>query len=144
VRWTAALATALLVALPATLAGADSFDPVTLNVTIARTARLHHKLTVRVTVTADPGVLDTRTAPLRVAVKLASECATYQYTMGTVLLNRALNPQPATGHAYRATARGTGRPASVGKKTVCVWLLESGDGRVFASDQSDTVTVKRR
>jgi hypothetical protein len=123
----------------------DSFQPVRLAISVPETARLHHPMEIKVTVTAEAGVLDVRTAPLRIQVKLASECGgTYPHTPGVVLLDRRLAPQPATGHAYRATARGHAKPSASGVKVVCAWLTEEGDGRVFASDQSLTVEVKRR
>ncbi len=132
----------LACAAPASLAAADSFSPVRLEVKIASTARRHARLPITVRVSADASVLDTRTAPLRIQVKLASECGgTYQYTTGTVLLNKRLKPQPTTGHPYSATAKGSGRPTSYGVQTVCVWLNEEGDNRTYASDQSLAVDV---
>jgi hypothetical protein len=125
-------------------AQADSQTPVRLGIRFQGTARLHRRLSVRVVVTADAGVLDTRTGPLRIEVKLARECGgVFGQTPGTVLLNRRLSPQPRTGYAYRAAAIGHGRPSQTGLLTACTWLVESGDGRVFASDQSATVRVKR-
>jgi hypothetical protein len=132
-------------ALPGSLAAADSFTPVTLSITIAPVARLHVRLKVTVAVSADAGVLDARTAPLRVQVRLASECGgAFAYTSGPVLLNEQLSPQPATGHAYSGVLRGAGgRPSAYGSQTVCAWLAEEGDGRVFASDQSLSVDVSK-
>jgi hypothetical protein len=123
---------------------ADSQTPVSLSIRLGRVARVHRPLTVRVGVKADAGVLDTRTGPLRIEVKLASECGgVFRYTPGTTLLNRRLKPQPVTGRAYDASARGSARPRQAGTQTVCVWLVEDGDGRVFASDQSTTLRVRR-
>jgi len=137
-------AAAVALAVLAAVALGDSFTPVPLGLRAPATGRLHQKLSIRVTVAADKGVLDDRTAPLRIQVKLARECGgTYRYTPGVVLLNRQLKPQPRTGQAYRASARGYGRPRQLGRQTVCMWLDEEGDGRVFASDQSHTVLVKR-
>lgn len=143
-----ALATALAAAgagaFPAATAIADSFTPVRLSIAVAPVARLHAPLRVAVRVSADPGALDDRSAPLRVMVKLAGECGgTYAYTAGVVLLDRRLSPQPSTGHAYSAVASGAGRPAAYGNQTVCAWLAEEGDDRVFASDQSLQVDVSR-
>jgi hypothetical protein len=136
------LVAAGVAALPAATAGGDSFTPVRLSIRVAPVARLHAPLRIAVSVSADPGALDDRSAPLRVRVKLASECGgTYAYTPGVVLLDRRLQPQPATGHAYTATALGAGRPSSYGMKSVCAWLEEEGDDRVFASDQSLQVNV---
>jgi hypothetical protein len=139
------LAGAIVVAaaLP-TVAGADSFDPITLSIKVAASGHLRSRLPITVGVTADPGVLDARTAPLRVLVKLAPECGgSFQYTPGVTLLNRRLSPQPATGRAYTASVTGAGTPLTRGVQTVCVWLAEEGDGRVFASDQSNQVDVLR-
>lgn len=140
VRRAATLAAFLAAALPASLAGADSFTPVRLTITVPPIARLHVPLAVTVRVSADPGALDTRSGPLRVHVKLASECGgTYQYTSGAVLLDKPLSPQPSTGRAYSAVARGAGRPLAYGVQTVCTWLDD--DNRMFESDQSVQVNV---
>jgi hypothetical protein len=126
------------------LAAADSFTPVRLDTRIAAVARLHQPLPITVTVSADAGALDDRNAPLRIEVKLAGECgAAYQYTSGVSLLDRRLSPPPQTGRAYHASFHGAGRPDAYGVQTVCEWLEEQGDNRVFASDQSLQVNVSR-
>jgi hypothetical protein len=135
--------TALVVA--GTTAVADDITPVGLATRVAGTARLHRPLTVSVGVTADPSVLDTRTAPLRVRVKLAAECGgEFADTQGTVLLDKRLSPQPAYGHAYSGTVTGTGRPRAYGVQTVCVYLEEEGDDRQFATDTTLQVDVSKR
>jgi hypothetical protein len=140
-RTAAALGLTLAAALPATVAGADSFAPVRLTITVASVARLHSPLPLSVAVSADPSALDNRTGPLRVRVKLAAECGgTYQYTSGPVLLDRQLSPQPTTGHAYSALARGAGRPSGYGVQMLCVWL-DDAVSRTWASDQSLQVDV---
>jgi hypothetical protein len=79
---------------------------------------------------------------MRAQVKLASECGgTFRYTAGSVLLDKRLSPQPATGHAYVGSANGSGRPTAYGTETVCVWINDEGDSRTFASDQSMQVDV---
>jgi hypothetical protein len=109
----AALGFAVPSVLPAAPAAADSFTPVRLTITIAPVARRDAPLAVTVGVSADPAVLDGSAGPLRIGVKLASECGgTFQTTPGTTLLNAALSPQPATGRAYSGTARGSGRPTT--------------------------------
>jgi len=124
------------------LAGADSFTPVRLAITIAPTARLNKGLPITVQVSADAGALDTATAPLRIRAKLAGECGgTFATTPGPVLIDKQLSPQPATGHAYQATARGSGKPTSYGVQTVCAFLEEQGDNRQFANDTVDPPTV---
>jgi hypothetical protein len=134
----------LVCALPVTLASADSFTPVRLGIAVTPVARLHAPLAVTVRVSADPGALDTRTAPLRVRVKLAGECGgTFQYTSGVVLLDKRLSPQPAAGRAYSAVARGSGKPRAYGTQVVCTWLEEEGDNRAFASDQSVMTNVSK-
>jgi len=137
----AAIAVAVLV-LGTGLAGADSFNPVRLAITIAPTARLARPLPIEVTVSADAGALDSATAPLRVRAKLAGECGgTFDTTPGPVLIDAQLNPQPATGHPYTATARGSGNPIAYGQKTVCAFLEEEGDNRMFANDTADPPMV---
>lgn len=125
-------------------AAADSTTPVRLTIAVASVARAHLPLRIVVRVAADPGALDSRTAPLRVRVKLARECGgTYQYTAGPVLLDKRLSPQPATGRAYAATASGHGTPLAYGQYTVCAWLEEEGDNRDFAMDDSNQVDVSK-
>ncbi len=141
-RTAAAAAALLTLVIPSATAGADSFTPVRLTINVAAIARRHAKLPVTVHVSADPGVLDTRTEPLRIRVKLAPECGgTFQYTTGDVLLDKQLSPQPASGRAYSAVARGSGKPSAYGQQAVCAWLDEEGDNRTFASDQSLAVNV---
>ncbi len=141
----AALATATAaatVALGGTLAGADSFNPVRLAITVAPVARLAQTLAIAVNVSADAGALDTATAPLRIRAKLADECGgTFDTTPGPVLIDAELNPQPATGQAYQATGRGAGDPTAYGQKTVCAFLEEEGDNRQFANDTIDPPRV---
>jgi hypothetical protein len=132
-------------ALTAPLAAADSFTPVRLAMHVAPIARLHKQLKVSVGVSADPSVLDTRAAPLRIEVKLATECGgSFETTAGATVLNKVLSPQPAVGQAYSGRARGSGRPGAYGVKIACVYLEEEGDNRVFASDQSTQVNVSKR
>jgi hypothetical protein len=130
--------------LPLAIARADSFTPVRLTVTGPPVARLDIPLMITVRVSADAGVLDVATAPLRVRVKLASECGgTFTTTDGVTLLDSRLVPQPNTGRAYAASARGAGTPTSFGVKTLCTYLEEEGDSRMFASATSTHVDVSR-
>ena len=137
---------ALLVAITcAATAGGDSFTPVRLAIDVAPVARLNHPLKVNVDVSADPSVLDDATGPLRVRVKLAQECGgTFATTPGITLLDQQLRPQPATGRAYDARASGSGKPSRYGAQTVCAFLEESGDNRMFANDTSNQVNVSRK
>jgi hypothetical protein len=128
-------------------AAADSFTPVRLDITLAPIARLHMPLPVTVKVSADAGVLDTATSPLRMRAKLASECGgSFETTSGVVLLDKVMSPQPSTGHAYQGTARGSGRPTAYRSGMVCAFLEEQGDGRVYANntDNPPGVTVSPR
>ena len=126
-------------------AGADSVTPVRLAINIAPVARLHQPLRVSVDVSADPSVLDNATGPLRIRVKLAQECGgTFASTPGITLLDQQLRPQPATGRAYDANASGSGRPTRYGDQTVCAFLEETGDNRMFANDTSNEVNVSRK
>ena len=61
-----------------------------------------------------------------------------------VLLDQQLSPQPAAGKPYSAMAHGAGRPTAYGTDTVCTYLEEEGDNRMFANDTSTTSTVSRR
>jgi hypothetical protein len=89
-------------------------------------------------------VLDNATTPLRIRVKLADECGgTFATTPGVTLLDQQLNPQPATGKPYGVNAYGSGAPTSYGERTVCAFLEESGDNRMFANDTSEQVNVSR-
>jgi hypothetical protein len=131
-------------ALTASVAMADSFTPVRLGIHVAPTVRVHKALHIKVAVSADAGVLDNRLGALRIEVKLAHECGgDVQHTRGFVLLDKLLKPQPATGRAYNAVAIGARRPASRGRSTVCAYLEEEGDNRVWAHDESLTVKVVR-
>jgi hypothetical protein len=124
-------------------AGADSFTPVTMNIGANPIARLHAPMRVTVTVHADPGVLDTADGPLRVKVKLASECGgSFETTSGVTLVNALLSPAPTVGKAYSGSGAGSGRPAAYGTRTVCTYL-EDGTDRVYANDESVTSDVTR-
>ncbi len=113
-----------------------------MSIAIAPVARLHVLLPVTVTVSADPSVLDDATAPLRIRAKLAPECGgSFSTTSGEVLLDQRLSPQPTTGHAYRATAHGAGTPTAYGQQTVCAYLEEEGDNRMFANDTANPPVV---
>ncbi len=129
--------------LAAGVAGADSFNPVTLSISVAPVARLGKPLAISVQVSADPGALDDATAPLRIRAKLAGECGgTFDTTPGPVLIDQQLDPQPATGRAYSATAHAAaGKPTAYGGRTVCAFLEEEGDNRQFANDTADAPQV---
>ena len=140
---------AALLALTAAFAGAalasgDSFTPVRLAVTVAAKIKRHQPLKVTVKVSADKGALNRATAPLWLRVKLAGECGgTFAGTPGIKVLDRRLKPQPHRGRPYAITVKGSVRPERAGRMTVCVYLAEQGDDRVFADDTSARVNVLR-
>jgi hypothetical protein len=141
----ASLALAVLLAcVPAAPVAADSFQPITLSVSATATARRQAPLPVTVQISADPGALDVAGAPLRIRVKLAGECGgTFDGTTGPVLLDKQLNPRPVYGHAYATTMTGSGKPNAYGVQTVCAFLEEQGDSRMFANDSSTQVNVSQ-
>jgi hypothetical protein len=133
----APIAAALTLAPIAAVASVDSFTPITMNIGVTPIARLGAPLPVKVSVKADPGVLDTADGPLRVEVKLAGECGgNFETTTGVTLVNAPLNPQPTVGRAYSGGASGSGRPVAYGTRTVCTYLEDTGSGRVYANDES--------
>lgn len=124
-------------------ASAQSFERLTIDVSVAPVARFGGPMPIAVSVSADPGVLDAAT-PLRVRAKLAAECGgTFTYTAGTVVLDARLKPQPDPAEPYQASISGRGRPTAYGGQTLCVYLEEEGDGRQFATDTSNQVDVSR-
>jgi hypothetical protein len=130
-------------AMPPPPAAADSLTPITVSLTSTPVARLHAKYKVKAAIAADPGVLDVAEQPVRIGVKLASECgADYEHTTGPAVLNQPLKPQPSVGRAYSGTLTGWGRPAAYGDQALCMFI-EDRIGRVYASDQSDQVNVSR-
>lgn len=140
--WRAALGAMLTVVAVCAVASADSFTPVTMNIGVTPIARLSVPLHVKVSVRADPGVLDTADGSLRVKVKLASECGgSFEATSGVTLVNAPLTPQPTVGKAYAGSASGSGRPVAYGTRTVCSYLEDTGSDRVYANDESVTTDV---
>jgi hypothetical protein len=126
------------------VASADSFTPVRLGVTVASKVKRRQPLAIKVKVSADKGALDRATAPLWLRVKLAGECGgTFSGTPGIKVLDRRLKPQPHRGSPYTVTVKGSVRPERAGRMTVCVFLEEQGDHRVFADDTSAGVNVVR-
>ncbi len=121
----------------------DSFTPVALTVSVPGSAGQGVALAVRVTVSADPGVLDTSEGPMRIGVKLATgDCGgSFETTTGATLLDAPLDPQPTSGKAYSATASGSGTPTATGQQTVCVFLEDADVHRVYANDESQLIDV---
>jgi hypothetical protein len=132
-----------ILALPSSLAAADSFNPIAVSLNFTPVARLHAKFQVKATIAADPGVLDVAAQPVRIGVKLAPECgSTYETTAGPAVLNQHLKPQPSVGRAYSATITGAGRPTAYGTDTLCMFI-EDAIGRVYANDESQQVTISK-
>lgn len=122
---------------------ADSFTPVTMDVSAAPVARLHGPMPITVAVSAGSGILDTPT-PIRIQAKLATECGgTFAFTSGRVVIDARLKPQPDPSEPYQATMRARGKPAAYGVQTLCVFLDEEGDSRQFATDTTNQVDVSR-
>ncbi len=140
----AALLAAIAAFAGGAFASADSFTPVRLAVTVASKIKRHQPLAIQVNVSADKGALDPASAPLWLRVKLAGECGgTFAGTPGIKVLDRRLKPQPRRGRPYAVTIKGSVRPERAGRMTVCVYLAEQGDDRVFADDTSARVKVVR-
>lgn len=132
-----------ILAAPSSLAAADSFTPVTVALHYTPIARLHAKFQVKATINADPGVLDVAVQPVRIGVKLATECgSTYETTTGPAVLNQHLQPEPPVGRSYAATITGAGRPTAYGTETLCMFI-EDAIGRVYANDESQQVTISK-
>lgn len=128
---------------PTATSSADSFTPITVSLSFTPVARLHAKFRVTAQISADAGVLDVAEQPVRIGVKLASECnADYEHTSGPAALNKHLDPQPSTGRAYAATISGWGRPTTYGVQTLCTYI-EDRVGRVYANDESAQVDVSQ-
>lgn len=116
----------------ATVAGAGG-EPVTMAVRVPAVAASSVSFPVRVSVTSDPGALD-GAGPLRVRVKAARECgASFDSTLGTALLDKPLG-------ASREVA-GSARTHRFGTFTVCAFLEQQGDARLYAFDDSASFAV---
>lgn len=143
-----ALAGALLAASLVGAAAAGSQDePVALTARARAVADLDRRVSVTINVSADPGALDIRTAPLRLRARLArgQECgATFTSSIGTVVIDTPLSPQPAANAAYAASVRGSVRLHSYGVRTICAYLEEEGDERQFATYTDSQIDVSRR
>jgi hypothetical protein len=123
---------------------ADAVDPINMVITAPAAVRPGAPVAVSVTVNADPGALDPRAGAIHLGVRLAAECGgSYATTPADVtpIDNVALNPQPAAGTTYRATARGTAAaPGRNGDLVVCTYLTDD-EGRQWATDTDTTVEV---
>jgi hypothetical protein len=138
----AALACAAGLMLLTAAGDAESVEPVRLTATAPAVVAAQHHFDLKVRVATDPGALDIAVEPLRLRVRLASECGgSYAGTEGTSAIDRKL-PAPTAGRPYgAATAKSIGL-TGFGTWTVCAFL-EDGDRRQFASDGEATIAVTR-
>jgi hypothetical protein len=143
-RVVVAVAGALLALVAPAAATADAVDPINMVVTAPAAVRPGAPVAVSVVVNADPGALDPRAGSIHLGVRLAAECGgSYSTTPADVtpIDNVVLNPQPAAGTTYRATARGTAAaPGKNGDLTVCTYLTDD-EGRQWATDTDSVVEV---
>jgi hypothetical protein len=121
-------------------AGAALIEPVTITATAQPgplVAGTPFKL--EVAVEAEAGTLGIATQPLRVRVKLASECGgSFAGTPGPTALEGQL-PAPGAS-AYKQTLSGKVTVPSAGTEVVCAFL-EDATERQFATDTEEEVTV---
>jgi hypothetical protein len=129
-------------ALGAPAARADGGEAVRLGVEVPDVVASAFPFRVDVHVTADPGALDIRSAPLQVRVKAAGECGgSFDTTPGPVLVDQQLRPDPTSGSAYDGTVSASALIHSFGDFTACAYLEEQGDGRLFAFEDSTSFSV---
>jgi hypothetical protein len=134
-----------IAALSASSVSADQLDPVRLSVAAPAIASLDRPVAVSVTVDADAGAFAQTAQDLRLRVRLApGECAsTFAGTSGPVLLDRDIGAVPTSVAAFHAVLTGAGRATAYGVQTVCAFLEEQGDNRLYAADNSMAVDVSR-
>jgi hypothetical protein len=129
-----ALAVAVVAAVAAAGPARASDEPVTLTVSTPGVVASNIGFPVRVAVSSDPGALDAATAPLRVRVRVATECGgSFDSTPGPVLLDKPLAPG--------GKVSGTGITHTFGTFTACAFLEQQGDDRLFAFDDSTSFAV---
>jgi hypothetical protein len=139
----AGVAAVLLLAFAQTAHASD--EPVTLTVDGPSVAAVGVPFGLTTEVAADARVLDIRTAPLRIRVRLASECGgTFDTTPGTTLIDAELQPAPTAGKAYDQRFARTLTLPSLGTLTACAFLEEEGDNRMFAFDSSTQIALTKR
>jgi hypothetical protein len=132
-------------AVTAASVSADPLDPVRLSVAAPAIASLDRPVAVSVTVDADAGAFAQTAQDLRLRVRLApGECAsTFAGTSGPVLLDRDIGAVPTSVAAFHGVFAGSGRATAYGIQTVCAFLEEQGDNRLYAADNSMAVDVSR-
>jgi hypothetical protein len=137
-----ALAMVAAAALVAPAAQAAGDEAVRLGVDLPDVVASAFPFGVNVHVTADPGALDPRIAPLRVRVRAAAECGgSFDTTSGPVLVDEPLRPDPAMGAAYDGTVAGSALIHTFGDFTACTYLEEQGDNRLFAFEDAASFSV---
>lgn len=124
---------------------ADQLEPVRLTVAAPGIVSRDRPVALSVTVDADPGAFAQTAQNLRLRVRLtAGICAsTFAGTSGPVLLDRDIGAVPTSVAAFHATLSGAGRAAAYGLQTVCAFLEEQGDNRLYAADSSAAIDVSR-
>jgi hypothetical protein len=120
-------------------AGAALIEPVTVTATAPETVTAGTPFPLEVAVEAEPGTLGIAAQPLRVRVKLATECGgSFAGTPGPTALEQTL-PAPGAG-TYTQKVTGKVTVASPGTDVVCAFL-EDAQERQFATDTEEEVTV---
>ena len=139
----AGLAALLALALSQTAQASD--EPIALAVQAPGAAARGLPFRLTTSVSADPGALDPRSAPLRVRVRLAGACAgTFDDTPGITVLDAELAPVPVPGRAYQQRFSRSLAVTRYGTLTACAFLEEAGDNRMFAFDSSTQIAVTKR
>ena len=98
-------------------------------------------MTVAVTADAEPS---TRRAPVAAREAQPRVRRDIGGNAGDGADQPALSPQPPTGRPYSAVMPAPAGRRAYGVQTVCVWIEEQGDNRVFATSQAFTVNVLRK
>jgi len=136
-----ALAGLIAVMMPAA-ARATPDELVRIGVQAPALVAAHGVFPINFTVNADAGALDVRQAPVRLRVRFAPGCgAFFDATPGPILLDRVLDPQPSPGRAYAISVGTRDALMTPGSYTVCAYLEQFGDDRVFAEDTDSQITV---
>jgi len=125
------------------IAAADPLEPVRVSVSAPALVSIDPPIGIGVSVSGDRDAFSQTTHPVRVRVRLAAPgCAsTFASTPGTVLLDRALSLVPTSPSPVTETLRGARRAHAYGIQTVCVFVEEEGDDRLYATSDSSQIDV---
>jgi hypothetical protein len=127
---------------PPALAAGSPLEPVRVTVSAPARVAIDPPIAVHVTVDADREAFAQTTHPVRVRVRLAGECAsTFASTPGPVLLDRRLSLVPTSSAPHRETLQGSGRAHTYGVQTLCAFVEEEGDDRLYGAQDSSQVDV---